>query len=307
MNKEVIILLATYNGELYLRELLDSIINQTYKNWKLIISDDGSTDNTRNIIKEYEAKYQKQIMFVDLKQKFGSATKHFMNLLNKYQDSDYIMFCDQDDVWHSNKIEITLNKMNKLEEISDVNLVFTDLRVVDDNLNLLHSSFMEFMQLNSKAYPEKLILENCISGCTMMLNKKLIKLVIKNYDNEKIIIYDWWITLIASSLGKIGYADEATIDYRQHNSNVVGATDKNSLKTIFIKAKNRKENHQKKLLQANEIYNLYNQEMNEESKKLYKAIHDNYNLSKINRLTMYRKYKMYPKNILQKISIVIWG
>ena len=116
MSKKIYILLATYNGEKYLKEQLDSLFEQTNQHWTLWIHDDNSKDNTVNIIKKYKSKYPDQIEFLDDDISTGGAKENFTYLLDNINDDyDYIMFCDQDDVWLEDKIEITLKKMLEIE------------------------------------------------------------------------------------------------------------------------------------------------------------------------------------------------
>ena len=126
MDEYVDILLATYNGEKYIREQLDSILQQTYNKINIYISDDYSTDSTPNILKEYELKYD-NINVTYQEQNIGSI-RNFEYLMTKVK-SQYYMLSDQDDVWYEDKVEKSLKKLK--EENAD--LVFTDLEVVDEN------------------------------------------------------------------------------------------------------------------------------------------------------------------------------
>ena len=135
VSEKVGILLATYNGEQYIREQLDSILNQTYVDWVCYIHDDGSADNTWQTIKKYESDYPDKFVVLNY-EKCGGACKNFISLM-KYSSENYIMFSDQDDVWAKNKIEVTLNRMKSIEADSDKPYaVFTDLYVVDENLEI---------------------------------------------------------------------------------------------------------------------------------------------------------------------------
>ena len=130
--EKVDILLATYNGEKYIREQIDSILNQTYKEFRLLISDDGSTDGTRDILNEYKAKDDRIEIFMQ-EENLG-VVKNFEFLLKKVE-AKYYMFSDQDDIWKDEKIEKSLKK---IEEGFD--LVYSDLEVVDENLNVTYES-----------------------------------------------------------------------------------------------------------------------------------------------------------------------
>ena len=133
---QIDILLATYNGESYLSSQLDSIINQSCDNWKILIRDDGSKDRTLEIIEWYTKKYNNQIFLIEDEKKNLGVCGNFSELLN-HSHADYAMFCDQDDIWFKNKIKITFQKMKEMENTygSDCPiLVHTDLMVVDKNL-----------------------------------------------------------------------------------------------------------------------------------------------------------------------------
>ena len=215
---KVDILMATYNGENYLREQIDSILNQTYKNINLLISDDCSNDDTVNILKEYEKKDSRVTVYFNNKN-IGS-NKNFEFLLSKIS-SDYYMFSDQDDVWNSNKVEICINEILK----NKADLVFTDLEVVDKDLKTLNKSFNKKKKLirKIKKYNDYRLeyLYNCVTGCTI-LAKSSILIDILPFPENKDILHDYWIALISSMTGKVCYIDETTIKYRQHGNNQVG-------------------------------------------------------------------------------------
>jgi len=227
MNKQVYILLATYNGEKYLFEQLESIICQTYTNWQLIVHDDNSRDNTVSIIKRYEKEYPNKIIFLDDNVSCGGAKENFTYLLNSIDDNfDYVMFCDQDDIWLDNKIEVTLQKMIEVENnhINKPILIHTDLKVVDEKLNIISDSMFKYQKLNiiyqNSIYD--LAIQNIITGCTMMINAKLAFL--SKYIPQDAVMHDWWISLITlKNQGKIAFLKESTILYRQHSSNEVGS------------------------------------------------------------------------------------
>ncbi|MBS5112853.1 MAG: glycosyltransferase [Coprobacillus cateniformis] len=107
------ILLATYNGEKYIREQIDSILNQTYQDFRILIRDDGSKDETVSIIENYTKKYQGKIVLIQDNIECGSSVSNFMEL-SKHATADYIMYCDQDDYWFTNKIDSSLNAIRKL-------------------------------------------------------------------------------------------------------------------------------------------------------------------------------------------------
>lgn len=228
----IVILLSTYNGQKYLREQLNSLFEQTYKNFQLIIRDDNSTDNTVEIIKEFQKKY-KNIELIESKKNLGAKLSfneliEYIKNISKFQ---YIMFCDQDDIWLESKIELTLEKMSEIElkYKNKALLIHTDLKVVDDNLSILDNSFWNYEYINPKLNSlNRLIIQNTVTGCTIMFNRKLLSLIDTIPKNS--IMHDWYIALIASSFGEIYYLNRATVLYRQHRDNNTGAKKFNLLK-----------------------------------------------------------------------------
>lgn len=140
-------------------------------------------------------------------------------------NSEYYMFCDQDDIWLPDKIEKTYNRMKILEKsYPGIPLVVhTDLNVVDSNLNMISDSFWRQSKIkpNILRSPNYIGVCNCATGCTMMFNQKAKEISLPMPDVAD--MHDWWVTLKTSMEGKVDYVDEALILYRQHGNNVVGA------------------------------------------------------------------------------------
>lgn len=218
------ILLATFNGERFIAEQIESIQAQTYQNWRLRISDDCSSDRTLDIVRHYAAQ-DKRITVVSEGVRYGGAKENFFELI-KTSNAPYCMFCDQDDVWLPKKVEKTLGTMLELENGAHDTpiLVFTDMKVVDSDLNVIHESFERFSSIDpGRTKFSQVIAQALGAGCTMLVNRRTcdIALCIQSYSN--VIMHDWWLCLVASAFGQIGYLDEPTSLYRQHGMNEVGA------------------------------------------------------------------------------------
>ncbi len=228
------ILLATYQGEEYLREQIESIMVQTVADWNLYVSDDDSTDATLSIVRQY-MQYDERIHLLPHTSRLGGACQNFMHLLG-HSTAQYSMFCDQDDVWLPNKIELTLQKMRELEEEYTENtplMVFTDMVVVDGDLEILRNSFEEQSYIDPhRTELTQLISAPVAAGCTMMINAPLREKTLETPKDQPIRVHDWWISMVAAAFGHIGHVDEPTSLYRQHESNVIGSEDYTNLRTF---------------------------------------------------------------------------
>ena len=195
--EKVDILLATYNGEKYIREQIDSILNQTYKGFRLLISDDCSTDETRDILNEYKSKDDRIKVF--LQEENLGVVKNFEFLLGKVE-AEYYMFSDQDDIWKAEKIEKSLKK---IEEGFD--LVYSDLEVDDENLKVTYESYWKLKGIYKKIKKynnfESLYLNNFITGCTVISKKELMDSFMPLPNTSKFVLHDYWISLIVSQYG----------------------------------------------------------------------------------------------------------
>ncbi|WP_319481207.1 glycosyltransferase family 2 protein [uncultured Draconibacterium sp.] len=217
------ILLATYNSANYLRDLLDSLVAQSYTNWDILVHDDGSDDQTMAIFKEFEKQQGREIKILSSDKNLGPM-RSFEKLL-EYSSAEYIMFCDQDDVWLPHKIEESLACIQQLEQNNPdkAALVFSDLEVVDEQLNTINPSFWNYSKVNPEnvynAY--KLLINNPAPGCTFIMNKKVKPLVLPFPEQAR--MHDWWVILKVAESGVIDYIKKPGLLYRQHKKNKVGA------------------------------------------------------------------------------------
>ena len=239
-NHKIAILLATYNGAKYIREQLDSLFQQSCGDFHLYIRDDGSKDDTLKIVEEYRQKFPDRITVLEDSQKRIGAAKSFMTLLQNV-DSDYYMFCDQDDIWLPTKVEKTLARMKEIEgyaqdaaetahaketapavETAPI-LVATDLKVVDEQLSPIKNSFNADLKIDVfRKHPELICVRHVVTGCTMMFNRAAKEASLPM--SPRATMHDEWVALCVHFKGGIiSILDEATILYRQHTSNTLGA------------------------------------------------------------------------------------
>ena len=307
MTGKVEILLATYNGEHYLREQLDSLLEQDYNNWVVRAFDDVSTDDTYRILEEYREKYPDKFILKKNEKGFGSAKKNFMELI-KNSSCDYVMCCDQDDVWLPNKISLTLDAMKTHEQENMPILVHTDLKVVDSNLKVLSESFFAHSNFRKTFALNEILIQNFVTGCTMMMNRSMVALMSRVEDCNRILMHDWLASVLATGVGKVVFVDTQTMLYRQHAINSVGAKKYGfALLVSKLKENKMKESLIDTTLQAKEIAELYRDILKEEN---YQIIHQYgmlWEKNKMQRIRFYLKHKVLKKGFPRKVCRLIVG
>lgn len=239
--REVAILLAAYNAEKYISEQIESVIEQTFTNWTLYIRNDGSQDNTAEIISDYCIKYPDKIIQIDEGGINLGCRNNFFRLL-EVVESDYYMFSDADDVWLQSKVEISYQKLKKLEKVNKDKavLLHTDAVICDTHLNIIYDSFWHSTGINPVKFTSFNYICVCctVGGAKSIFNQKVKNLVFPLTDNN--LMFDYWIAINVAKHGIIGVIDIPLIRYRQHGNNLLGVTfgDGNS---IFSKLKNAKK------------------------------------------------------------------
>ena len=227
--KDVAILLATYNGAKYLRAQLDSLFGQTNQDFRIVAHDDGSSDETINILNEYMDKYPDRLEII-YGHSTGSPKANFMYLLSEVE-ADYYFFCDQDDVWYPDKVKKSIEKLLETEIDSGEMerkpaIVFTDMTVVDENLNVIDNSFIRYLGRSPKntAYTQ-VIIDNPAAGTTMCFNRALRNMAVScdSVQWENVPMHDAWLLEIASIFGTVYAIDEPLVYYRQTGHNTMGA------------------------------------------------------------------------------------
>ena len=217
------IFLSTYNGEVFLGELIDSVMGQTYQDCRLLVRDDGSTDGTLGILRTYQDNYPQRIVLTNDMLGNVGVIKSF-ELLLANSSSEYIMFCDQDDVWLPNKVELSVLKMQEAEKHWGAVplLVFSDLRVVNERLQTQNESFWRQNRLKMPIATkfQFVCVANCVTGCTILMNKAAKDICLPFPEN--IPMHDWWIAGKVAKTGHLVPLCQHTILYRQHEKNVWG-------------------------------------------------------------------------------------
>lgn len=219
MGVQIDILLATYNGEKYLDEQIQSILEQDFVDYKIIARDDGSTDSTLNILHKWQALHPQKIEIVQDELGNLGPTQNF-NQLMTLSKAPYICFSDQDDKWVKHKLAKQVEHIIKLEEKHSglPVLVFSDLTLCDGELGVSCPSLIENDKLNPRATkPQQLLMQNVPYGCTLIINRRLLKLALPI--DERALLHDHWLSILASLTGIVSYIDESLVFHRVHDQN----------------------------------------------------------------------------------------
>ena len=275
--KDIEILLASYNGEKYISEQIDSILNQSMQDWHLTVSDDGSADTTPKILNDYVQRYPKKIARVHSGKKSGNARDHFFWLMGQCH-AEYMFTCDQDDRWYPEKILRTMEVMQKAEQEfgKDVPiLVFTDQIPTDERLRPLAASLMRYQKQRFDVFDYRaLLMQNVVTGGAMAFNRALAELALQCNDLPQTIMHDWWLAVVAAKFGKVLYIDEPLSDYRQHGTNSVGAKNVCSIgyvKHVLANLAEMKRRVQGKKKQAEVFLHTYGECLTQEDKAFLKG------------------------------------
>lgn len=259
------VIMATYNGEKYVSEQIHSVLRNTDCSVYVHVFDDGSTDQTLPLLETLKKDYPGHILVYQNETNLG-VTRNFLTGISKVMsqnhEAQYFMLCDQDDIWHTDKIRKTLKRMRQMEKRYGAErplLVFTDATLVNESLETIHTSFFKSQHLTtSKTGLAHILMENKCIGCTIMINRGF-ELYLRKTPKEAR-YHDWWLALIAATFGNISYVNCATLLYRQHGNNVVGGMDYTSyIKNRMKMVKCQKESLRMNQKQAIEFYDMFDE------------------------------------------------
>lgn len=314
----ITILMAVYNGEKYLKEQLESIRLQDYSDWRLIVRDDCSSDKSVQILKDFASSVTNEVQVYINKPACGSAKGNFARLLNDASGSGYIMFSDQDDVWKRDKLSICMDKMRELEEKygKDIPLlVHSDVEVASENMEVISSSMFDYSGIRREATLEQLLLQNNVTGCTMLFNQPLCEGIAPFAGSPCVIMHDYFAALYAKIFGKTAFINKPLVSYRQHGDNSVGAKASRSPSYLFKRLmdgrKAYKEAVKTSVNQARYFLQIYGDTMSEKSLFIEYAMIIRY--TGICRMTCFERAgffistKSWKKGLARKIMQVLWG
>lgn len=303
------ILLACYNGRSYLEAQMRSLIAQSETDWELLVRDDGSFDGTNAILRRWAAK-DERVTLVEGGGSTGSAKKNFARLMQA-ADGDYVLFCDQDDVWHPDKLQKSRAAMRALEEQHGKQtplLVHSDLRVVDQDGGEIAPSMAAYQKLDlTRTGFCQLLSQNVVTGCTVMINRALLEK--GRALPEEAVMHDWYLALIAACFGAVGLVQQATLDYRQHAQNQVGSKNAGSAQYIAARAAQGKKSRQvlrDTYAQADAFVRQFGSEMPEAYRRAAEALAEMPRRSKPMRWRTLGKYHLYKHGLVRKAGQIFY-
>ncbi len=222
MSTKISIAVATYNGSKYLESQINSILNQTIKPYEIIITDDSSTDNTVELINNFQATHDFIKLFINDVNK--GVTKTFENSVT-HCSGDYIALSDQDDIWMPNKLASLVSHLKKEDA------VYGNSLLVDQNGQSLGIDFKTILIMRDLYIGSPLLLSNCVPGHAILMKKSFATTILPF---PEVVMFDKWIGFSAASGNGLKFVDEILVHYRQHDSNTVGtrkSTNKKKRKT----------------------------------------------------------------------------
>lgn len=295
-SKKVVILLSTYNGAKYLRELLDSLLNQTHKNISILVRDDGSTDATLEILAEYSNRHN---TFTYYKGENLKPARSFMDLLQQSEDADYYALSDQDDVWLPDKIEIAINQL----EANKADLYHSAFQMTNSCLVPIPTPKKQMVN----TLGQSMVLINA-TGCTMVLSKKARDFA-NLYDPSYMIMHDYWLIQLTYAWGgKVIYDETPHILYRQHGGNVLGGVPESFIPKWKGRIKRAFHPKKERWRQLSELYKGYASVIPPQEMQIVKPLVQYQDMSFFNRvrLALNKNYKSNnsSKNFLFRISVI---
>jgi len=289
--------IATYNGELYIKAQIESILNQTRFPNEIIIVDDFSTDQTIEIIIELQKMYPIIKYFINNKN--IGPVESFKIAISKCI-FPYIALSDQDDIWEKNKLSMSFNCLKKVENTEKPCIVFSDLQLIDEKNKTIGSSFWELQKFKPQCVNFRdILIGNIATGCTILMNKKM-KCEIDKMPSD-VTMHDHWISIIAYGIGNVGIIDEKLVKYRVHEGSVTQKFKLSYYKRLIMFLQTIFDTNNiyltKNIQQAKYFYSIYKNTLEQKETRILKKF-----ISLENKNSFVRKTNIgYYKYVLKKI------
>lgn len=302
-NKKIAVLICTFNGSKFLRKQLDSIVSQSYSEWEIFASDDGSTDDTIKILEEYQNRLGNNKLHIINGPGEGFAW-NFLSLLDKCGDEfDYYAFSDQDDEWLEDKLERGLSKISALEKENP------SVPALHCGRTMLINEKDEFIGYSPlfrrKPSFRNALIQSIAGGNTMLVNRSARKIINLTPRGRRIVSHDWWVYILISGCnGAIIYDEIPTIKYRQHTNNIIGSN--LGWQARLRRVKGLFDGHFREWIQSNlDVLNSMPLPLSQESRWVLDNFIEGRSANLFKRLVKFRNIKLYRQTVFGTLAFLI--
>jgi len=306
------VLLAAFNGSRHLPELLDSLRAQTDPGFTVIMQDDGSTDNTPDLLRDVAAQDSRFVFGAEQGKHLGAAG-NFISLICQ-AEADYCLLCDQDDLWEPGKVSVLKQAMQDMEKQHGENvplLVHSDCSLIDETGGMIGESFFRRQGWDPAAVTlPRLLVQNNVTGCTLIMNEPLRKLVAAHARAKDLFMHDWFIALTAASFGKIAFVSRPLTRYRQHEGNAIGASSQSLLTRGVSALRNRKDAKRRILLtytHTKVFRKLYGEELPDPARTVVDAYLSTQRMQKLPRVLAVRRMGCVMQSPVTRLGQILFG
>ena len=306
------VLLAAYNGSRFLPALLDSLKNQTDADFTVIMQDDGSSDNTPELLRAAAEQDSRFVFGAEQGQHLGAAG-NFISLIRQ-AGADRILLSDQDDIWEPEKIAVLKQALQEQEDRYGADtplLVHSDCSLIDDAGAFIGESLFRHQGWDPAAVTlQQLLVQNNVTGCTLIMNVPLQKLVAAHARAKELFMHDWFIALTAASFGQIAVVDRPLTRYRQHDGNKIGASSSSLLTRGMDALKHRKDAKRRILLtytHTKVFRRLYGDELSPQAQQVTEAYLATERMPKLARVAAVRRMGCVMQSPVTRLGQILFG
>lgn len=306
------VLLTAYNGSNHLPVLLESLAAQTDRDFTVLMQDDGSSDETPSLLSAV-SKHDNRFVFGNEQGRHLGAAGNFLSLLRQ-SDADYILLCDQDDFWEENKIAVLKQAIQDLEAQYGTDtplLVHSDCSLVNESGEQIGDSFFRHQGWDPAAVTlPQLLVQNNVTGCTLIMNAALRKLVSAHAVAKDLFMHDWFIALTAAAFGRIAFVNRPLTRYRQHGDNAIGASAQSLLSRGVSALRNRQDARRRILLTYTHtavFRKLYGEDLPDEARKVVDDYLATRHMHKISRVLAVRRMGCVMQSPVTRLGQLLFG
>ena len=307
-----VVLLTAYNGSVYLPCLLDSLTSQTDPDFTVMMQDDGSSDETPDLLREIAERDRRFIFGAEQGMHLGAAG-NFLSLIRQAK-ADYVLLCDQDDVWEPEKITVLKEAMRNLEDRYGAGtplLVHSDCSLIDESGEKTGDSFFHHQGWDPGAVTlPRLLVQNNVTGCTLIMNRTLRDLIAAHAVAKDLFMHDWFIALTAASFGRIAFVDQPLTRYRQHEGNVIGASSRNLVARGLAALRNRQDAKRRILLtytHTKVFRKIYGKELPADARNTVDAYLSTQRMRKLPRVLAVRRMGCVMQSPVTRLGQILFG